>query len=349
MTGRIWWNRITNPAQFIEEVSDEVMSSESVILRVPEKLPWEDEFLETLQTGLERYAVRSVNIHDARGIDSPGEYLLNKYFSEAERNKCWMPTYHTFENFMAQNSETVMNQRYICIHNIEPDKIQDWINSVNTYLSCINDEKDERAIFILIINKSGDIDTGGLKEYRYSDYVTDFDCLLLCQTILSSRKFTTIQTEYIAYLAFNIAGSDYELAGQFAGYGIELARHPYRTAEVVYNEKNIKVTNLKDKINSALWNTQIKTIFPKMETERRAIVEKYRSELKKALPIRSATGEKIENPLELEIGQILLLVKKRNIANWKDYNMLKIMKEARNALAHLEAVTFTELEDMEIF
>ncbi|MBQ3916299.1 MAG: hypothetical protein II690_06885, partial [Ruminococcus sp.] len=133
------------------------------------------------------------------------------------------------------------------------------------------------------------------------------------------------------------------------GYGIELARHPYRTAEVVYNEKNIKVTNLKDKINSALWNTQIKTIFPKMETERRAIVEKYRSELKKALPIRSATGEKIENPLELEIGQILLLVKKRNIANWKDYNMLKIMKEARNALAHLEAVTFTELEDMEIF
>ena len=349
MNGNIWWNRITNPARFIEDASDDLIASESVILRLPEKLPWEEDFFDTLRSGLEKFsAERTFEKISARGVTSPGEFLLNKFFIETERNKCWLPTYHTYENFMAQSSGTVMNRRFVCVKDIEPDKVDVWISSINEYLKCVTD-KDERAVFILMVTNSGQIETGGLPEYRYESYVTDFDCLLLCQTLLSSQKLSTIQKEYISHLAFNIAGNDYELAGKFAGFGTELARHPYRTAETVFEESGIKVTNLKGKINSALWNTQIKTIFPKMENERRIIAEKYRADLKKYLPMKNSTGEKIENPLELEIGQLFMLAKKKQFANWNDFRMLETMKNARNALAHLEAITFTSLEDMEIF
>ena len=350
MNGRIWWNRITNPAQFIEDTSDELISSESVILRLPEKLPWEEDFFESLRTSLEKYgSERTFKTVSAEGVTSPGDFLMEQFFTESERNKCWLPTYHTYENFMAQNSETVMNHRYVCVSNIEPGMVQDWVDSINSYLSSINDAKDERGVFILIVRSSGEIEKGELKEYCYSSYVTDFDCLLFCQTLLSSQKLTTIQKEYISHLAFNIAGNDYELAGVFAGYGLELANHPYRTAEKVFADSGKKVTNLKEKVNSALWNAQIKVIFPRMENERRILVEKYYKDLKKCLPIKNINGDKIEDPLELEVGHIFMLANKRRFADWGDYRMLEIMKDARNALAHLEAISFTALEDMSIF
>ena len=95
MNGNIWWNRITNPARFIEDASDDLIASESVILRLPEKLPWEEDFFDTLRSGLEKFsAERTFEKISARGVTSPGEFLLNKFFIETERNKCWLPTYN---------------------------------------------------------------------------------------------------------------------------------------------------------------------------------------------------------------------------------------------------------------
>ncbi|GHU99530.1 hypothetical protein FACS1894211_05100 [Clostridia bacterium] len=89
----------------------------------------------------------------------------------------------------------------------------------------------------------------------------------------------------------------------------------------------------------------MQSFFPLIEERRNFYIEKYNSQLAKAikkLDIRGKnTGDRIDNPYDLEVGQILYCYSQREVqlANSNEGQELRFLRDARNALAHIEVLT----------
>ena len=84
--------------------------------------------------------------------------------------------------------------------------------------------------------------------------------------------------------------------------------------------------------------TQLKLIFPLVETFRRNFIRRYEEQIKNTPPY-------LWPPEEVEIGQLYgLFAQRRWLLNEKDADDLEFYREARNKLAHLKILPFDELQ-----
>lgn len=345
-TGELWWSRLVNSVRFLDDVKDSLINEKSVVMKFPGSIPWYNEMTEELEQKLSVMTdTRSIVFEDVSAITTqPGEYLFNKYFSEKERKKYWPNK--SYEQFMAESDNTTLNRRIICITGLKSGNAAAWLKSVSEYLEYRN--SDERCIFILFVEQANVSDSRVMSNIKYSDYVTDYDCLMLCLTLLSSKKCSSLRKQYISEIASNIADNNVEIAGMLVQKGISLAEDPFGTASEVLRDNNIKITNLSEIVETAVWKAQIKLVFPNLEDFRRNLVQKYSDSIKKYLPITSSSGERIEKPSDLEIGQLYFIAGKNKFLEKNEYDLLCKMREARNLLAHRESITFHTLNDMKL-
>lgn len=344
MTGKLWWSRMINAVRFLDDIVDSLISGKSVALNFPDDIPWADIMAETLWQKLEKISdSHTFDIHDVKSVKSPGEYIFQKYFSEQERNKFWPPTHRTHERFMAMNNNTPLNHRYICAMNISSLNASQWMKSVSEYLENCSSES-EHGRFILITEKSNIRSSEYIECYNYEDYVTDYDCLMLCMTKISSLKCSSMEKQYISEVASNIANNNVEIAGKLISYETKLIKNPGEIAKKVFEDTGVTGSD----INKAVWSAQLKIIFPKIEDFRRNIIQKYQNKIKKYLPVTSSIGESINTPDELEIGQLYKLFKDYNISDQNELKFLGNMRNARNNLAHCKPVQYDKLIELKI-
>lgn len=345
-TGELWWSRLVNSVRFLDDVKDAMLEGKSVILNFTGTIPWYDDLKEFLEQKLDCMTdTRSFVYDDVTTVTmNPGEYLFTKYFSEAERRKYW--TNKSYEHFMAENDNTTLNHRILCITGINSGNVASWLKTVSEYLEYRNSE--ERCVFILFVQQANTNASKLISNIQYADYVTDYDCLMLCLTLLSTEKCSSIQKQYISEIASNIADNNVEIAGLLAKEGMSLAEDPYGTASQVLWDNDIKVANLSEVVETAVWKAQIKLVFPRLEDFRRNLVQKYSEKIKKHLPITSSSGERIDKPSDVEIGQLFFIAGKGKFLEKNEFDMLSKMREARNLLAHSEGIKFGNLQEMKL-
>lgn len=344
--GELWWSRLVNSVRFLDDVKDAILEEKSVIMNFTGVIPWYDDLTEFLEQKLSFMTeTRSFVYDDVSTVTiEPGKYLLTKYFSESERRKYW--TDKSYEQFMAENDNTTLNHRILCITGINSSNAASWLKTISEYLEYRN--SDERCIFILFVQHANTNSSKFISNFQYEDYVTDYDCLMLCLTLLSSEKCSSIQKQYISEIASNIAGNNVEIAGLLAREGLSLAEDPYGTTSQVLWENDIKVNNLMEVVETAVWKAQIKLVFPKLEDFRRDIVQKYSDKIKNYLPITSSSGEKIDKPSDVEIGQLFFIAGKGKFLDKNEFDMLNKMRDARNLLAHRDSIRFDKLKEMKL-
>ncbi len=345
--GELWWNRLVNSVRFLDDVKDILMDGKSVIMNFSDEIPWLDIMTYTLEQQLDFMTdTRSFEIHDASKIqESPGKYLFERFCSESERKKYWPDK--SYEYFLAKNDNTPLHRRILCITGINSGNAVRWQKTVNEYLE--NRDSEERGVFILIVQGASTYESGLIGNVRYSDYITDYDCLMLCLTMLSSAKCSSIQKQYISEIAGNIAKNNVETAGILATAGLSLAENPFATASEVLHENNISVDNLYERVTTAVWEAQIKLVFPRLEDFRRELVQKHYDKIQKQLPITSSSGERVEKANEIEIGQLFYICKKDRILDKNEFDLLCKMRDARNLLAHRDILTYAKLTELGIF
>ncbi len=347
MTGELWWTRMINAVRFLDDITDSLISGKSVALNFLNEIPWADDMTEMLWQKLEKTSDYTFDIHDVASVKKPGDYLFRKYFSKQEQSKFWEPTHRTYERFMAANTNTPLNHRYVCAKNITSLNASDWMKSVSEYLEYCNDEK-EHGKFILITEKANIRSSEYIDCYNYEDYVTDYDCLMLCLTKISSLKCSSVQKQYISEVASNIANNNVEIAGKLVSFETELIKNPISvTKNILDDEMGLeKKPEIETNVNKAVWQAQVKIIFPKLEDFRRNTIQKYRNRIKKYFPFKSSTGERIDNPDELEIGQLYKIFKDNNIAEYSELKLLGNMRDARNNLAHCKPISYSKLTEL---
>ncbi len=347
----LWWNRLVNSVRFLEDIQDVLLSDESVQLVFEDEIPWKETMLETLEQRLsDKTDSKSFDILDVSEVKSPGKYLMERYCSQDERKKYWPTTHGSPECFLAQNEDIVLNNRYVCITGISSGYADKWISSIGEYLSNC-EGRESHGVFILLVEKSATVASKYLKLFGYNDYVSDYDCMMLCLTIISSFSCSRAEKMYICEVASNIADNRVEHAGLLAARGCDLIKDPISVAKEVYNENGIVCSSIDEKVKMAVWEAQIKLVFPRLESFRAEIIRKYEKKLQQYLPIRSSNNDIIEKPSDLEIGQLFYICKENRtdrITDVSEYEMLKKMREARNTLAHWEAISYDQMKALNI-
>lgn len=294
------------------------------------------------------YAENDRYVLEVSKVESPGQYLMERYCSKDERKKYWSTTHGSPEKFLSQNRVTPLNKRYVCLTGVSPNKVADWISSITEYLeNC--DSSQEHGVFVLIAECAGASVSKQLTVFKYSDYVSDYDCMMLFLTLVSDLSCSRTEKMYLCEVASNIDHNNVELAALLVSEKIDLLQKPITVAESVYQENGIKVTNLHEVVRMAVWEAQIKLVFPKLENFRAEIIRKYEEKLQRFLPIRSSNNDKIERAADLKIGQLFYVCKENRaskITELSEFELLRKIRDARNTLAHWETLSYEQLKDL---
>lgn len=351
MTGELWWHRLVNSARFLDDIKDVLAADKSALLLFESSIPWQEIMIETIAQKLaDTNNSRSFEIRDVSKVEAPGEYLLKSYCSSDEQIKYWPTTHGNPERFLSQNRVTPLNKRCVCLTGINADNAEQWIVSINEYLENV-DASQEHGVFILIIEDAYVPASKQLTAFRYADYVTDYDCMMLCLTLVSDLKCSRAEKMYLCEVASSIAHNNVETAALLASERLSLIQDPYRISAEVFTRNNIKITNLRDHVRAAVWEAQIKLVFPRLENFRADLIRKYDAKLRHYLPIRSSNNEIIQTPSQLEIGQLYFICnsnRSQKVVDLSEFEMLKKMRNARNTLAHLEALPYKQLTEMDL-
>ncbi|MDE6036424.1 MAG: hypothetical protein K2G36_11035 [Ruminococcus sp.] len=351
-TGELWWNRLVNSARFLDDIQDTLTDNKSVILFFNTIIPWQEIMIEAIGRRIaDNTHEMTFDILDVSKVTEPALYLIDKYCSKDEQNKYWPTTHGTPENFLAHSKVTSMNRRYIFLKGINTKNALKWTESVTKYLAgCEADS--EHGIFIIMLENINVPVSRHLTAFRYEDYITDYDCMMLCLTLVSDMKCSRTEKMYLCEVASNIANNNVELASMLAKNQTALLKNPHNITKQVFTENNVKGTNLKERVRTAVWKAQIKLVFPKLENFRAELIRKYEQKLSFYLPIESSNNDIIENPSHLEIGQLYFICKAngtQKIVSISEYEMLRKMREARNTLAHWEPLSYEQLTDINVF
>lgn len=353
MTGRLWWHRLVNSARFIDDVKDMLVDDKSVLLLFDTDIPWQDIMIETIEQKLaDVNDNRTFDILDVStsGSSSPGNYLMEHYCSKDERKKYWPTTHGSPEKFLAQNRVTPLNKRYVCLTGIESDNVSKWIASITEYLENCSTEY-EHGVFIIILKSASVKASKCLASFKYYDYVTDYDCMMLCLTLVSDIKCSRAEKMYLCEVASNIANNNVELASMLAMSKTSLILNPYDVSAEVFASNGIKVTKLTERVRRAVWEAQIRLVFPKLENFRADIIRKYEDKISHYLPIKSSNNDIVNKASDLEIGQLFFICnanRSKKVVDQLDYDMLKKMRDARNTLAHLEVLSYEDLTEINV-
>lgn len=348
MTGELWWHRLVNSARFLDDIKDPLEDDKSVLLIFDTDIPWLDIMTETLEQKLAFVNdSRTFDVLDVSKADDPGTYLMERYCSKEERNKFWPTTHGSPEKFLAQNRVTPLNKRYVCLTGIKPENASKWTSSVAEYLKSCTDT-NEHGVFI-IISKGANVPVSKyLTTFSYEDYVTDYDCMMLCLTLVSNLKCSRSEKMYLCEVASNIAHNNVELAAMLVSRGSDLIQNPYEVSDEVFEENKVKITNLKERVKMAVWEAQIKLVFPKIENFRADLIRKYENKISHHLPIKSSNNDVIDKASDLEIGQLFFICHSQKIIDLPDFEMLKKMRDVRNTLAHWEALSYDQLTGIKV-
>lgn len=345
MISEIWWNRITNPVNFRNDIVKSLANDRSVCISLPkgETMPWREDFIYEIRAAVRLTdSVRSFNVKDAPANKEPAEYLLDSFFTEEEASKYW-PGRDDIVEFIAKSKGTVLNRQYLYIRNIsEKDSIK-WLQFVDKYMKLANE--DEHCLFIL--ETSGrELTSERVSCFDYQDYVSEYDRQLLCLAIASSLKCSNDMRWYISAVAANVVGGDIELAGMLALDGLALAKDPSATVKKLMTANGREFDQKQTRF--AVWKAQMNMVFPLIEQFRQYFSEKYSGLLEAYLPINNSAGDSIRNVNDLEIGNIYYIVNSyiSSIAS-DDNNALDLCRNARNILAHMHTLSIDELSELE--
>lgn len=341
-TGEIWWEATPNNLSVRNAVSTALRDDISVCLIVGEKpVAWRDIFLDLLQKAARDIsAEKQFEVLEPPYRSNPGEHLIKRFCTEADRVGYW-PGQDSAE-FLAGLSTTVLHNRFVYVSGLKKAECEKWELFVKKYTKKL--EHGEHAVFIL---ECCDNSVGRVSGMEYIDYrqnTSEQDCFMFCLATLSTMNCGHTDKGYIAQIAANLADGDIELAGGLASNGTALAEKTYHCAHQLIPDKD---GTLSETVEKAVWDAQIKYLFPLLEQYRSSFIRKYDSILNGFLPIKNSYGEQVTDVKDLELSGLRFLSKKMNskriTLDSQELLTLENSYQARNRLAHVHPVSYGEL------
>ncbi len=349
---QIWWERVPNALLFTSEIVDRLLGERSIILQCPGDFPWYYYMVRNIKEAVKQQN-SSKRFECVSGVSEPGPYLLRE-FCKPEKRAEYRPA-KTYARFFAESDDIVLHERYVWVKICSKEQLDSWIKFVSEYTKERGKDKNV-AVFVLEWRESGSIQTKkGIKLCSFDEYVTEYDRIVFCTLASSSVKECSFMKNYLTELAANVVGNDIELCAACLESYKEFLQNPYRTIENILQSKirsdgnEYSFHKTQADVSHLTWLAQIKTVYPVLEEYREELVQRYSAALARQLPITSSYGETYNDPGDVELGTLKYMADHRRLAlTLKEYERLKVHREARNKLAHLVPLTLEEVKRLVI-
>ena len=347
---QIWWEKVPNAVAFVSDIVENLLNEKSIILSCSGELPWYSGMVRTIKEAVKQQN-SSKRFEIASGIQNPGAYLL-KEFCKPEKRAEYRPT-KSYAKFFAGSDDIVLHGRYIWVNVSAKVQLDAWTDFVSEYIKERGKGK-ETAVFILEWNRTENIQAKrGIKICSFDEYVSEYDRIVFCTLASSSLGERPFIKDYLTELAANVAGNDIELCAACLRNYREFLSNPYKAiCQVVHDQvrsdgADYTFDKNEEDVNHLIWRAQIKTVYPVLEEYREDFVQKYASVIAKHLPITSSYGERYDEPSDVELGTLKYMADNGMLyLPVKEYECLRINKEARNKLSHLTPLTLEEVKSL---
>ena len=332
--GKIWWEDLNGPRRFLVEAAEKLSGGKSIVMCLPKRIPWEEIMRDVLEKLL-RKGTQSIKIVNAENIsDEPQEYVLKNFCA----NKDGFRPYNkkAYAKFLAESKGIALNDSCIWIRNASSAQIDKWFSFIADYQNFLGGKRG--GVFLL---EAGDYWLGksGVEFLSYADKISGYDSFAF--NIFAAADFANenhLMKQYLAELVSALTEGDVEFGAACIARSDELLKDPEDFFSNILWEGKFTSDKSTEDIEQAIWMTQLKLIFPLVETFRRNFIRQYEDQIKNAQLFYSA-------PEEIEIGQLYgLFNQKRWLINEIDAVNLEFYREVRNKLAHLSTLTFEELQ-----
>lgn len=336
---RLWWCHITRANQFVRRMVDSVLKGKNVYLLLPEITPWYDTMYELVEQGLQEENPNNSLV----SIDCPsepvGEYLLEN-FCKKEKRFSYRPGL-SYAEFLARNHDIVLHSRYIWVRGVSPQKRKEWSDFIADYRKNIPDN-ERCAVFILELQEKGSPPPRkGFQIFALSEEIDPYDRYTFCALASADAEVSRKIRPYLAELVSTICGNDLELCVHCIQQWQLFLCDPAEVLRRAGKEDAMGGNALETHI----WESQVKQLFPLVEKYRSQFIAKHRAEIERSLPFENAFGEEIHNPQDVELGGLSYLAGQKKITlSEKEDEELVLYKKARNDLAHLTPLPFAEAE-----
>lgn len=336
---RIWWGSVPNAARYVQEIVDAIHEEKSMVLVLGENVPWRDFLPALIEERIADISDRSLR-RLACPEEEPGAYLLEHYCMEETRLTYRAGKSHA--QFLAEAEGLVLHKAILWIDIADAGKARAWTDFVRDYHKFAK-KGAAKPSFILIFSEDYGVGRGckGLSYHAFSEEVNEFDrfafATLMAAYGIEQRRFKP----YLAMLAATICAEDMELCALCSRYGMEFLRSPGKTLRKIAEEEvrsdgsPFVLDDLYEDLERRIWKAQVKTVFPVIEDRRQAYIERCYDALRAMNLV----------PEEVEIGA---LSHKAAIGELRfpsaDVEDIRLLKEARNHLAHIREVPFPLVE-----
>lgn len=342
---RIWWSQITKASLFASNVIEALANNTSVVLSLPKHVPWYYTLCDIISDGVVDNGI-SRQTYRVDGAVEPGEFLLNK-FCKPEL-KLQYRIGKSYAAFLAEQEAITLNSAIVWVENLDAHSLANWISFIHEYNKKLP-AKRQGGIFLL--ETRGVDEVASSKKIRclsFSSEISPYDKYTFCTLVSASAIVENRVKPYLAELVSTVCADDVELCAQCIAGGVEFAKDPVAylktVAETMYRSDGTvyQIELTEDELRYRVWESQIRMIFPLIERFRMQFIEDHYSDIEKNLPITNDFGEEMKVPEDVEIGLLYSLTNKGYI-QMKDnaeFPKLRVCKEARNDLAHLNPLEF---------
>lgn len=345
----IWWQKIPNSALFIQRILDEVINDKSVILQLPETIPWYCYMKSIIEENLTKE--NSVGVFKSVDCDEfyePGKYLFENY-CKPEIRVTYRPS-KGYAKFLAEHEEIDLHDNILWVNTTSEKQYASWVSFVESYYDSIPKNKPRCKFIVETRNQNIIADRKKIKVVSYNQSIEHYDNVLFNMLTASSLVGSEIYKRYLAEVVSLLFPNDVELSSKCISKGKSfLIDMRPAINDIIENDLRSNGLpfgfNLTDEmLSERLWEAQIKVLFPIIERYRNYIVQKYKAEIEEALPITTNYGDIITSAADVELGPITSLVAGGKVdMSPDDYQKVTRFKNARNSLAH-----FTTLKQSDV-
>ncbi len=358
---KMWWEEITGPQSLVRTLADQIQAAKSVLLFVPDDLPWRQQMrlsvervLRSTDTELLIWCIdcqtdcQQFLLPDG-GIDVSG-FLLHERADSDVRNGYRKSSGISVQQYMISNH--VLKDRVVWVKGLDARQTKSWINFCRGYCAATQYEG------VFVIESYEDLRgpvPANMVKIDYLDYVSRYDALLFNNMIAAGVKAKEVWKSYLASLATMICNLDVELADSFLGsYDYAVSDIIETVTEIAESDRfcrrfhaphldpahpfSLIRSGRQPEIDKRIWKAQLQVLYPLIEIERVSFIEKYREEIQQGLLLEYTDkndkrrridqyGIELTDPYEAEIGTLYRMHRLR-IAGEYDKYILPVMIES---------------------
>lgn len=340
----IWWQQVGSSLRMRQKVVRRLQNEESFVLRVPLRMPWQEDFYELMRDRLSSLnANRMVRFLTCDSALSPGQQILNELCSEDVRTSYWPG--QSYAEYLAGLRDVPFNQMFIWVKNIMTSaSLEQWRSFAAQYRASRSAEAGAHAVFILEYHTDNST-SGGSGEVIYS--ISDRDCQVFC--LEASALFEELPWEYLSTLALCVGGGDPEKCAVLIQAGKEFLSDPEVTGQEILsqgyysNEEPFPIPQ-EGTVRSSVWRAQIMVLFPLLEAHRFRYIYTNYDRLQRYLPLPDENGAVIHQPYDLEFGNLYYLTRQVGTSfSREEAENIRICRSIRNLLAHNNLVPYEDV------